>query len=80
MLHPAQVHGDRDFGIRDDGGMLETPVMIGIVSICIGFVFFMLAATGTRSKWDKKVTITLFAVAIVFMTIIPVVGAVGFAA
>jgi hypothetical protein len=60
--------------------MLETPVMIGIVSICIGFVLFMLAATGTRSKWDKKVTITLFAVAIVFMTVIPVIGAVGFAA
>lgn len=72
--------GRRSPGVRDDGDMLETPVMIGIVSICIGFVLFMLAATGTRSKWDKKVTITLFAVAIVFMTVIPVIGAVGFAA
>lgn len=60
--------------------MLETPVVVGIASICVGFVFFMLAATGTRSRWDKKVTITLFAVAIVFMTIIPVTAAVGFAA
>lgn len=60
--------------------MLETPVMIGIASICIGFVFFLAAAAGTRSAWDKKVTITLFVVAIVFMTIIPVIGAVGFAA
>lgn len=64
----------------DDGAMLETPVVIGIGSICVGFVFFMLAATGTRSRWDKKITITLFALAIVFMTIIPVIGAVGFAA
>lgn len=63
----------------DDGRMLETPVIIGIVSICVGFVFFMLAATGTRARWDKKVTITLFAIAIVFMTVIPVIGAVGFA-
>ena len=41
---------------------------------------FLLAATGARSRWDRKVTITLFVIAIVFMTIIPVIGAVGFAA
>ncbi|UYP18852.1 hypothetical protein OED52_19825 [Rhodococcus sp. Z13] len=60
--------------------MLETPVVVGIGSICIGFVFFMLAALGARLRWTKKLTITFFAVAIVFMTIIPVIGAVGFAA
>ncbi len=62
--------------------MLETPVIVGIGSICIGFVFFLAAASGgARSRWDRKVTITLFAIAIVFMTIIPVIGgAIGFAA
>lgn len=60
--------------------MLETPVIVGIASICVGFVFFMLAATGTRAGWNRKLTITFFAIAIVFMTVIPVIGAVGFAA
>lgn len=59
--------------------MLETPVIIGIVSICVGFVFFLFAATGARSKWNKKITIALFCLALVFMTVIPVIGAVGFA-
>lgn len=74
--------GPREAATRvgDDGTMLETSVIIGIGSICIGFVFFLLAATGARSRWDRKVTITLFVIAIVFMTIIPVIGAVGFAA
>lgn len=66
--------------MRDDGFMLETPVIVGIASICIGFVFFLAAASGARARWDRKVTITLFAVALVFMTIIPVIGAIGFAA
>ncbi|MGN5237429.1 MULTISPECIES: hypothetical protein [unclassified Rhodococcus (in: high G+C Gram-positive bacteria)] len=60
--------------------MLETPVIIGIGSICLGFVFFLAAASGARAKWNRKLTIALFIVAIVFMTVIPVIGAVGFAA
>lgn len=66
--------------MRDDGGMLETPVIVGIGSICLGFLFFLAAANGTRARWNRKVTITLFAIALVFMTVIPVIGAVGFAA
>jgi len=66
--------------VREDGDMLETPVIIGIGSICVGFVFFLAAASGARARWNRKVTITLFVIAIVFMTIIPVIGAVGFAA
>lgn len=59
--------------------MIETPVTVGIVSICIGFVLFVLAASGTRGGWNRKLTITLFVLSVLFLTLVPVTGAVFFA-
>ncbi|AXY54603.1 hypothetical protein Rruber_04498 [Rhodococcus ruber] len=54
-------------------------MIVGIVSICIGFVLFVLAASGTRGGWNRKLTITLFVLSVLFLTLVPVTGAVFFA-
>ncbi|WP_137722736.1 hypothetical protein [Prescottella subtropica] len=51
--------------------MLSTPVIVTIVSVCIGFVLFVLAASGARGKWDKRVVIGLLVAAVLCLTAVP---------
>ncbi|KJF24368.1 hypothetical protein CJ178_18165 [Rhodococcus sp. ACPA4] len=52
--------------------MVGTPVIVTIVSVCVGFVIFMLAASGARGKWDRRLVIGLFVAAVVCLTVVPV--------
>lgn len=52
--------------------MVSTPVLVTIVSVCIGFVLFVLAASGARGKWDKRLVIGLFVAAVLCLTAVPV--------
>ena len=52
--------------------MVGTPVIVTIVSVCVGFVIFMLAASGARGKWDRRLVIALFIGAVVCLTVVPV--------
>ncbi|QCQ93203.1 hypothetical protein [Rhodococcus sp. SGAir0479] len=51
--------------------MLSTPVLVTIVSVCIGFVLFVLAASGARGKWDKRLVIGLLVAAVLCLTALP---------
>lgn len=55
--------------------MVDTPVILTIGSICLGFVLFVLAACGTRGQWDRRVVIVLFVSAIGCLTVLPVIVA-----
>lgn len=52
--------------------MVGTPVIVTIVSVCVGFVIFLLAASGARGKWDRRLVIALFVAAVVCLTVVPV--------
>ena len=52
---------------------------LGMGSIVIGFLFFGAAFYSFHAQKPKATIITLFCIAIVFMTIIPVTLAVGWA-
>ncbi|WP_424808667.1 hypothetical protein [Rhodococcus sp. 27YEA15] len=52
--------------------MVGSAVILTIVSVCVGFVIFVLAASGARGKWDRRLVIALFASAVVCLTVIPV--------
>lgn len=51
--------------------MLSTPVLVTIVSVCIGFVLFVLAASGARGQWDKRLVIGLLVAAVLCLTAVP---------
>ncbi|MCA1008928.1 hypothetical protein LCL87_24730 [Rhodococcus hoagii] len=51
--------------------MLSTPVLVTIISVCIGFVLFVLAASGARGKWDKRLVIGLLVAAVLCLTAVP---------
>ncbi|MGF7124904.1 hypothetical protein AB4Z09_27105 [Rhodococcus sp. TAF43] len=51
--------------------MVSTPVIVTIVSVCIGFVLFVLAASGARGKWDKRLVIGLLVTAVLCLTAVP---------
>lgn len=51
--------------------MLSTPVLVTIVSVCIGFVLFVLAASGARGKWDRRLVIGLLVAAVLCLTVLP---------
>ena len=53
---------------------------LGMASILVGFIFFGIAFYAFHAQKSKAAIISLFSVAIVFMTIVPVVLAVFFAA
>ncbi|MFZ2174648.1 MAG: hypothetical protein WAW17_11545 [Rhodococcus sp. (in: high G+C Gram-positive bacteria)] len=52
--------------------MIDTPVIVTIVSVCVGFVTFVLAASGARGRWDRRLVISLFVAAVFCLTIVPV--------
>lgn len=51
--------------------MLSTPVLVTIISVCFGFVLFVLAASGARGKWDKRVVGGFLIAAILCLTAVP---------
>lgn len=59
---------------------MSMSLYLGMGSIFIGFIFFGSAFYSFHAKKPNKLVITLFSIAIVFMTIIPVTLAVGWAA
>lgn len=59
---------------------MSMSLYLGMGSILIGFIFFGTAFYSFHAQKPKNVIILLFSIAIVFMTIIPVTLAVGWAA
>ncbi|WP_027502755.1 hypothetical protein [Rhodococcus sp. UNC363MFTsu5.1] len=51
--------------------MVDTPVILTIVSVCVGFILFVTAASGARGGWHRGVVIALFAAAICCLTVVP---------
>ncbi|SEM14838.1 hypothetical protein [Rhodococcus maanshanensis] len=51
--------------------MVDTPVILTIVSVCVGFILFVTAASGARGRWRRGVVIALFAAAICCLTVVP---------
>ncbi|MDH6282182.1 hypothetical protein [Prescottella agglutinans] len=51
--------------------MVSTPVLVTIISVCIGFVLFVLAASGARGQWDKRLVGVLLVAAVLCLTAVP---------
>ncbi|WP_433609067.1 hypothetical protein [Prescottella agglutinans] len=51
--------------------MVTTPVLVTIISVCVGFVLFVLAASGARGQWDKRVVIGFLVAAVLCLTAVP---------
>ena len=51
--------------------MVSTPVIVTIASVCVGFVLFVLAASGARGKWDKRLVIGLLVAAVLCLSAVP---------
>ncbi|MFC9786798.1 hypothetical protein [Rhodococcus sp. NPDC127528] len=51
--------------------MVDTPVLLTIGSVCVGFVLFVTAASGARGRWHRGLVIALFVAAVCFLTAVP---------